>query len=44
LACFSHFRRLRLCYERWGTHFQALHDLAAALLVCSRIKSRQLPF
>ncbi len=44
LACFSHFRRLRLCYERWGKHFQAFHDLAAALLVCSRIKSLQLPF
>jgi hypothetical protein len=44
LACFSHFRRLRLCYERWGDHFQALHDLAAALLVCSRIKSLQLAF
>jgi hypothetical protein len=44
LACFSHFRRLRLCYERWGKHFQAFHDLAAALLVCSRLKSIQLPF
>jgi len=44
LACFSHFRRLRLCYERWGEHFQAFHDLAAALLVCSRIKSMQLSF
>ena len=44
LACFSHFRRLRLCYERWGEHFQALHDLAAALLVCSRLKSLRLPF
>lgn len=44
LACFSHFRRLRLCYERWGKHFQALHELAACLLVCSRIKSLRLPF
>lgn len=44
LACFSHFRRLRLCYERWGEHFQALHDLAAALLVCSRLRSMQLQF
>jgi hypothetical protein len=44
LACFSHFRRLRLCYERWGKHFQAFHDLAAALLVCSRLKSIQLQF
>jgi transposase len=39
LACFSHFRRLRVCYERSGEHFQAFHDLAAALLVCSRLKS-----
>jgi len=38
LACFSHFRRLRLCYERFGIHFQAFHDLAACLLVCSRLK------
>lgn len=44
LACFSHFRRLRLCYERWGEHFQAFHDLAAALLICSRIGSLQLLF
>lgn len=44
LACFSHFRRLRICYELWGEHFQALHDLAAALLVCSRIKSLGLSF
>ncbi|QYU71235.1 transposase [Leptolyngbya sp. 15MV] len=44
LACFSHFRRLRLCYERWGKHFQTFHDLAAAMLVCSRLKSLQLPF
>lgn len=43
-ASFSRFRRLRLCYERWGTHFQALHDLAAAMLVCSRLKSKQRPF
>jgi transposase len=39
LACFSHFRRLRLCYERNGGHFQAFHDLAACLLVCTRLKS-----
>jgi len=38
LACFSHFRRLRLCYERWGEHFQAFHELGAALLVSSRLK------
>lgn len=44
LACFSHFRRLRLCYERWGSHFQAFHDLAAALLICSRLKSLDVAF
>ena len=44
LACFSHFRRLRLCYERWGKHFQALHELAACLLVCARLKSLRLMF
>lgn len=44
LACFSHFRRLRLCYERWGEHFQAFHDLAAALLVCARLRPFRLSF
>jgi Transposase DDE domain len=44
LACFSHFRRLRLCYERWGRHFQAFHDLAACLLVCSRLRSFRVTF
>lgn len=44
LACFSHFRRLRLCYERTGEHFQAFHDLAASLLVCSRLKLPKLVF
>jgi hypothetical protein len=38
LACFSHFRRLRMCYERKGEHFQAFHDLAACCLVATRLK------
>lgn len=38
LACLSHYRRLRLCYERTGAHFQAFHDLASCLLVCTRLK------
>ena len=38
LACFSQFRRLRMCYERWGIHFQAFHDLAACCLVATRLK------
>jgi hypothetical protein len=44
LACFSHYRRLRLCYERTGKHFQAFHDLAACLLTVTRIKSPVLLF
>lgn len=38
-ACFSHFRRLRICYERFHCHWQAFHELAACLLVCSRIRA-----
>ena len=44
LACFSHFRRLRVCSERTAEHFQAFHDLAAALLVYSRLKRYRLLF
>lgn len=40
LAWFGHYRRLKLCYERTGEHFQAFHDLAAAL-ICAQ-KSRWL--
>jgi transposase len=43
LSWFSNFRRLKLCYERSGTHFQAFHDLAAAILCanrCAQLKSR----
>jgi transposase len=42
LACFSHFRRLRMCYERKAEHFQAFHDLAACCLVVTRLRSYQL--
>lgn len=35
LAWFGNFRRLKLCYERTGEHFQAFHDLAAAV-ICAR--------
>ncbi len=44
LACFSHFRRLRMCYERKGEHFQAFHDIAACCLTATRIKAYELPF
>ena len=44
LACFGHFRRIRMCYERWGEHFQAFHDLAACCLVATRLKHYELQF
>jgi hypothetical protein len=36
-GCFSNFRRLRICYERWPEHWQAFHELAACYLVAIRI-------
>ena len=44
LACFSHFRRLRMCYERSGEHFQAVHELAACCLVVTRLRHYELQF
>ena len=38
LACFSHFRRLRMCYERTAEHFQAFHDIAACCLTVTRLR------
>ena len=42
LACFGHFRRLRMCYERTGEHFQALHEIAACCLVATRLRSYEI--
>lgn len=39
LSWFSNFRRLKLCYERIGQHFQAFHDLAACILCAQRAKA-----
>jgi transposase len=36
LGWFGNFRRLKLCYERCGSHFQAFHELAAAILCANR--------
>lgn len=38
LANFGHCRRLKLCYERGGAHWQAFHDLAATLLCFKRLQ------
>lgn len=41
LSWFGNFRRLKLCYERTGAHFQAFHDLAAAILCAKRLNPNQ---
>lgn len=38
LAGFGHCRRIKLCYEKCGEHFQAFHDLAACLLCARRLR------
>jgi transposase len=42
LSWMSNFRRLKLCYERFGEHFQAFHELAACLICTNRIESPDL--
>jgi transposase len=37
LAWFGHNRRLKICYEKSGAHFQAFHDLAACLICVRRL-------
>jgi transposase len=37
LANFGHCRRLKICYEKCGEHFQAFHDLAATLMCFRRL-------
>ena len=44
LAGFSQFRRIGMCYERTGEHFQAFHDLAACCMVVTRLKHFELQF
>ena len=44
LACFSQFRRIKLCYERTGKHFQAFNELAACCLVVTRLRHYELRF
>jgi hypothetical protein len=44
LSWFGNFRRLKLCYERCGEHFQAFHELAAALICVNRFSTLHLRF
>jgi hypothetical protein len=38
LSWMGSFRRLNLCYERFGEHFQAFHELVARLICTNRIE------
>lgn len=37
LACLGHCRRIKLCYEKTGPHFQAFNELAAIGLCAQRL-------
>jgi transposase len=37
LSWMGNFRRLTLCYERTGSHWQAFHELAACLICANRV-------
>ena len=41
LSWFGNFRRLKLCYERTGEHFQAFHELAASLICFNRLATKR---
>ena len=37
MVWFGHWRRLKLCYEKTGVHWQAYHELAASLICFRRL-------
>ena len=37
MSWLGNFRRLKLCYERTGAHFQAFHELAACLICAGKL-------
>lgn len=37
LACLGHCRRIKLCYERTGEHFQAFNEIACILMHSRRL-------
>jgi hypothetical protein len=39
MSWWTHFRRLNLCYERKGEHFQGLHELAACVLCANKLRA-----
>lgn len=39
MSWWTHFRRINLCYERKGDHFQGLHELAACILCANKLRA-----
>jgi transposase len=37
-AWFAAFRRIKVCYERTGAHFQGFHELAACVICARKLK------
>jgi transposase len=37
LSWLGNFRRVKLCYEKTGVHFQAFHNLAAGIVCAGRL-------
>ena len=44
LSWLNNYRRLRLCYEKTGPHFQAFHELAICHLLANRLTKVQQQF
>jgi transposase len=41
MSWWTHFRRINLCYERKGPHFQGLHELAACIICANKLHAAQ---
>jgi hypothetical protein len=39
MSWWTPFRRINLCYERKGEHFQGLHELAACILCANKLRT-----
>ena len=39
MSWWTHFRRINLCYERTGKHFQGLHELAACVICANKLRT-----
>lgn len=39
MSWWTHFRRINLCDERNGEHFQGLHELAACVICANKLRA-----